>query len=161
MGQHLCRIKQFATTRSQQSLAELRSLWREMVSAEAPAVVLATAFAVGTLLSMVPVPVLDMMLAALVMRVLHRLPRGPIVAAMALWNSFVMAPVYATSPKVGGLLIATAATHSSLVVTDAMILKIVIGNLFIAAGLALFSFCIAAAGFSLMRVQRRLVPVRP
>lgn len=142
------------TGKVQTYLTDLHALWREMVQSDVPALVLAVAFAVGTLLSMVPIPVVDMLIAGLVMRLLRRLPRGPIVAAMALWNSVIMAPVYATSPRVGGVLLSTAAAHSPLYVPDALLPRLIVGNLAIGVALAVFSFLLAAVIFSTLHWQQ-------
>lgn len=150
-------LKQSAAQRAQSVLAELRSNWQQMIRAEAPVLILAVAFMVGTLVSMVPVPVVDMVVAGLVMRRLQRLPRGPIVAAMALWNSFIMAPLYATSPRVGGAVLSSAAGYSHLAVPDTLLPRLVVGNLTIALVLALASFLLATALFSALRWQRTLV----
>ncbi|MEZ4518056.1 MAG: DUF2062 domain-containing protein [Chloroflexota bacterium] len=152
-------LKQTAMVKVQEVYAELRVQWLEMVRADAPALALAAAFAIGTLVSMVPVPVVDMMLAALVMRLIHRMPRGPVVAAMALWNSFIMAPVYASSPKVGGLLITTAIPQQPSS-SNAILPRIIVGNLAIAVGLALCSFLAAATLFSALRLQHRVIQVQ-
>lgn len=134
--------------------SDFRAECQHMTRGEAKVVVLATAFSVGTLVSMVPIPVLDMMLAALVMRLLHRLPRGPIFAAMAVWNNMVMAPLYATSPRLGGGLISTVSAHSSLRISDAILPRVLIGNAAMACVLVAFSFVCALAVFSIMRFQR-------
>lgn len=147
-------LKQSATSRAHAMAGELRGHWQQMIHAEAPVIVLAAAFAVGTLVSMVPVPVIDMMIAALVMRLLHRLPRGPIVAAMALWNSFIMAPLYATSPRVGGVVLDNAASHTHLAVPNTLLPRLVVGNVAIALGLAVVSFLLAATFFAVLRWQR-------
>jgi hypothetical protein len=146
-------IKETATRRVVRATDELKAQWREMIQAEAPVLVLAAAFAVGTLVSMVPVPVVDMMIAALVMRLMHRLPRGPIMAAMAMWNSFIMAPVYATSPKVGGRVIAEASAHS-VAMPDALAVQVVVGMVLIALGMALASFVLSATFFATVRRGR-------
>lgn len=146
-------LKETVTRRIKRAIDELKGQWREMVQAEAPVPVLAAAFAVGTLVSMVPVPVVDMMVAALVMRLLHRLPRGPIMTAMAIWNSFIMAPVYATSPKVGGVVIAEASAHS-VAVPDALAVQVVVGMVLIALGMGLASFVLSATFFATVRRGR-------
>lgn len=147
-------VQQAMVQRIRAAVDELQAHWHEMIRAEAPVLALAIAFTVGTVVSMVPVPVLDMMIAAAVMRLLHRLPRGPFMAAMAMWNSVVMAPVYAASPKVGGLVISTAAVHSSIAIPDMVIVRLAVGTGLIALGMALFSFLLATSVFSALRLQR-------
>jgi uncharacterized protein (DUF2062 family) len=151
MALHAQAIKDGLLARIWRTVDEFRSEYREMIRADAPVLTLAAAFAVGTLVSMVPIPVLDMALAAMVMRLVRGLPRGPIVVAMALWNSVVMAPVYATSPRVGGLLIATMASHSSLQIPDAILLQVLVGTVALAAGMSLGSFLIATTLLSMLR----------
>lgn len=146
-------IKHFLANRFRESIKTFRGQWLEMIRADAPVLVLAGAFTVGTLVSMVPIPVVDMLLAGLVMRRLDRLPRGPIVVAMAFWNNLIMAPVYASCPRVGGMVIATTASHSHWQPADAVLLQIVVGSVAIVIGLTLFSFLLATALFTLLRRQ--------
>ncbi len=129
--------------------------WREMVEAEAPAGDMARAFTAGTLVSTIPVPMVDMAIAAFVMRRFSRLPRAPFFAAMALTNNVVMAPLYAATPKLGALAIGWMALHTPVALPEALALRVLVGYLMIAAGLGLGSFVLASTGFRGYQRARR------
>jgi hypothetical protein len=116
---------------------------------------MATAFAAGTLISTIPVPLVDMAIAAYVMRRFSRLPRAPFFAAMALTNNLVMAPLYASTPKLGGLAIGWMAVHTPVAAPDAFVVRVLVGYVLIAAGLALGSFVLANTGFRGYQRARR------
>ncbi|MFO7663253.1 MAG: DUF2062 domain-containing protein [Chloroflexota bacterium] len=138
--------------------SELRYHWQEIVQAEAPAGLLATAFAAGLLISTIPVPVIDMALAAFIMRRFSRLPRAPLVAAMAMTNNLVMAPVYATTPRVGGVALRWLEGHTPVVAPETVILQVLVGYLIIAASMALAGYALAGTGFyGYRRVRGRSV----
>jgi hypothetical protein len=144
---------------------EVRSNWREMVEAEAPAGTLATAFATGTLVSTIPVPLVDMAVAAYIMRRFAEFPRAPFFAGMAVANNLVMAPLYASTPKVGGAALGWLASHTPVTAPEALLVRILVGYLLIALGMALASFILANTGFRGYKATRRPRPaltlVRP
>ena len=149
-------IKQFVAQKAQRARSEVRRNWREMVEAEAPAGTLATAFAAGTLISTIPVPLVDMAIAAYVTKRFARMPRAPFFTGMALANNLVMAPLYASTPRVGGLALGWLATHTPLAAPEAFLLRILVGYLLIALGLALGSFVLANTGFRGYKATRRV-----
>jgi hypothetical protein len=149
-------IKQWMTRRVAQAKAQARAMWQEMTESDAPAGTLAVAFAIGTLISTIPVPLVDMALAAYVMRrFAGRLPRAPFFGGMAVANNLIMAPLYASTPKVGGLALGWLATHTPLEAPEAFLARILVGYLLIAAGLALGSFVLAQTGFRGYHFTRR------
>ena len=148
-------IKKFVAQKAQRAAGEVRKNWREMVEAEAPAGTLATAFAAGTLISTIPVPLVDMAIAAYVTKRFERMPRAPFFTGMALTNNLVMAPLYASTPKVGGLALGWLATHTPMVAPEAFLVRILVGYLLIALGLALGSFVLANTGFRGYKATRR------
>ncbi len=89
-------------------IGRLRQTAAALKSAQHHPVHVGVAFGLGTVMSLNPVPVLDMVLALLLLRLVPRLPRAPYLAAMATWNSLVMAPLYASMPGVGRLVIGSA-----------------------------------------------------
>ncbi len=150
-------IRQAATRRIDGFRTQARAHWREMVEAEAPAGTLATAFAVGTLISTIPVPLVDMAVAAWVTRRFDRMPRAPFFTGMAVANNLVMAPLYASTPRVGGLALGWLATHTPLAAPEAFLIRILVGYLLIAAGLALGSYVLANTGFRGYQATRRRI----
>ncbi len=152
-------LKQFAMTQIDRARREVRRHWREMAESEAPSATLAATFATGTLISTIPVPLVDMALAAFVMRRYSHLPRAPFFAAMALTNNLVMAPLYACTPKVGAFALGWLACHTPMVAPEALVVRILVGYLLIAFSLAAASFVVAHTGFAGYRVVRRPQPV--
>lgn len=154
------RIYQIITGRIDDFRREMRDHWREMIVAEAPAGTLAAAFATGTLISTIPVPLVDMALAAYVMRRYSSMPRGPFFSGMALANNLVMAPLYAATPRVGGLALSWLSDNTAVQAPEAFLARVFVGYLFIALGLALGSYVLANTGFRGYQAarQRRMDP---
>lgn len=152
---NFAQIKYIADTQVERARNQARVYWQEMSQTEAPAVVMAAVMAVGTLIGTIPIPMLDMALAAFVMRRYASMPRAPFFVGMALANNLVMAPLYATTPKVGGAALGWVATYSPMAAPDVFMLKIVVGYLLIAVGLALGCFLLANTGFYGYRLTRR------
>ncbi len=152
-------LKEVAARKMGELQSDARRHWREMIEAEAPAGTLATAFAVGTLISTIPVPLVDMALAAYVTRRFSQMPRGPFFTGMALANNLVMAPLYASTPKVGGVALGWVAGNTAWVAPDALLLRVLVGYLLIALGLGLGAYIVASTGFRGYQVTRRLGPV--
>lgn len=148
-------IKNFANTQIERARNQARVYWQEMVQAEASIVFMAAVMAIGTLICTIPIPMLDMAMAAFVMRRYASMPRAPFFVGMALANNLVMAPLYATTPKVGGAALGWVATHSPMAAPDVFLLKIIVGYLLIAVGLALGCFLLANTGFYGYRLSRR------
>jgi hypothetical protein len=148
-------IKQFVVNKIDRARNEARAFRQEIASADAPTVVMATALAIGTLISTIPVPLVDMALAAYVMRRFSRMPRAPFFVGMALANNLIMAPLYASTPKVGGAALGWMTTHTPVTAPETFLVKILVGYLLIALGLALGSFALANTGFYGYRVARR------
>lgn len=148
-------IKQYLIRRFEAIRHEVSIHWQEMAAAEAPAGTLAAAFAVGTLISTIPVPLVDMALAAYVTRRYDEMPRAPFFSGMTLANNLVMAPLYASTPRVGGLALGWLATHTPVAAPEAFLLRILVGYLLIALGLALGSYVLAGTGFRSYQVVRQ------
>lgn len=151
------RIKEFAGRQISRLRDEARRNVREMMEAEAPSTTLAMAFATGTLISTIPVPLVDMALAAAVTKKYSDMPRAPFLTGMALANNLVMAPLYASTPRVGSLALHWLAGSTSLVAPDVFLLKILVGYLLIALGLGLGlgSFILASTGFFGYKTARK------
>lgn len=113
----------------------MRGAYTELISSEQRPFYVGVAFGLGTLMSLNPVPVLDMVLAMLLLRLVPRLPRAPYLAAMATWNSFVMAPLYASMPGVGRLVISSASLATPVEAPSGLLLSTLAGGIVIAAAL--------------------------
>ena len=152
---NFAQLKEMAVNRVDRIRREALSHWREMTAAEAPAGEMATAFAAGTLVSTIPLPLVDMAIAAFIMRRYDKLPRAPFFTAMALTNNLVMAPLYASTPKVGGFAIHWMAVHTPVVAPEAFVVRVLVGYVLIALGMALGSFVLANTGFRGLKLARR------
>ncbi|MBP8947467.1 MAG: hypothetical protein KBG73_01415, partial [Candidatus Promineofilum sp.] len=75
--------------------------------------------------------------------------------AMALTNNLVMAPLYASTPKVGGFAIHWMAVHTPVVAPEAFVVRVLVGYVLIALGMALGSFVLANTGFRGLKLARR------
>ena len=148
-------LKQMAVNRVDRIRREALAHWREMTAAEAPAGEMATSFAAGTLVSTIPLPLVDMAIAAFIMRRYDKLPRAPFFTAMALTNNLVMAPLYASTPKVGGFAIHWMSVHTPVVAPEAFVVRVLVGYVLIALGMALGSFVLANTGFRGLKLARR------
>ena len=80
---------------------QLRELHSPVHSADS----LAAAFAVGTMLSFIPVPVLDTILVGLVLSRYKGLNRASIFLARLIWNDLLVFPLYGPGYKLGSTLI--------------------------------------------------------
>ena len=152
-------IKGYAAEKIGRLRDEVRTNVSEMLAAEAPAGTLATAFAAGTLISTIPVPLVDMALAAYVTKRYSEMPRAPFFTGMALANNLFMAPLYASTPKVGGLALHWLASNTPIIAPEAFLIRILVGYLLIALGLALGSYVLASTGFRSYQATRRMQPV--
>lgn len=117
----------------------LRGVYVELISSQQRPLYIGVAFGLGTLMSLNPVPVLDMVLAMLLLRLVPRLPRAPYMAAMATWNSFVMAPLYASMPGVGRLVMSTAPVAAAVEPSSGLLLSTLAGGVVISVVLVVVS----------------------
>lgn len=152
------KIKQYAIRQIDRIREEVSANWQEMIEAKAPTNTLATAFATGTVISTIPIPLVDMALAAFVTRRFSDMPRAPFFTGMALANNLVMAPLYASTPKVGALALGWLASNTALIAPDALVIRILVGYLLIAMGLGLAAFILASTGFHGLKVSRQMRP---
>jgi uncharacterized protein (DUF2062 family) len=65
---------------------------------------MARSFALGTLISVLPTPGFNIALAALLATKFKQLNKASLLAAVGVWNGFVVAPLYALSYQIGELL---------------------------------------------------------
>lgn len=136
-----------ANERVVRARTDFNEQFRAMLDADTPADSTAAAFAAGTLVSTIPVPFLDMALAMLVLRLAgQRLPRLPILAAMALWNNLIMAPLYATTPRIGGFVLTRVPVEMAASPTLDLVLRILVGYIVIALTLTVVGYVAVRLG---------------
>ncbi len=107
---------------------------------------LATAFALGTLTSFFPVPVLDSLLAVVLAAKFARLNKTAIFMARVVWNDLLVIPLYAPGLKVGQwVLTAVLSTETGFAVFHPhflLLLSFILGGVLLAVSAATFSFVI-------------------
>ncbi len=86
------------------SPAQLKQEFLAMMQTDASPQQLAKGFAVGTFISILPIPGLDFLLATLILAIFKQLNKMAIFAAFAVWNTLVVAPIYVLCGKLGALL---------------------------------------------------------
>ncbi|UCC54689.1 MAG: DUF2062 domain-containing protein [Anaerolineaceae bacterium] len=138
---------------------QLRRELKELCNPAVPPARLAMAFAVGTLLSFIPLPVLDSLLVSLVLVRFRQLNKASLVAARLVWNDLVVLSLAPTSYRLGvsilpETLIASAdpVPASKLIM---LVLNVAIGNLLIAVAATIGCYMLVWLG---MIVVRRWVP---
>lgn len=133
---------------------QLRRTVGELTALNEKPMTLGVAFALGTLMSLNPLPVVDMVLALALLKLVPRLPRAPYLAAMAMWNSLVMAPVYAAMPRVGRLVVGSAPVATN---HDSFIVHTAAGAAILSTLLVMLSFLTAT---TLIHITRQARPLR-
>lgn len=113
-------------------VAQLQRRMSALFNTNAPAEALAKSFAIGTLISVLPTPGLNFLLAAFLLARFKQLNKAALLASIGVWNGFVVAPLYALSYQIGGLLFGGAA--------DQLLKGFLLGNLMIAVGITAVSY---------------------
>jgi len=120
------------------------------MASEASADQVARAFAIGTFIGLVPLPGVDIVLTAIVLRSFRQLERLPLFAAMTVWNNVVAAPLYAAGYRVGVICLRLAplaieerVSHAAAAWT----LRFLIGNVIVACVTAVASYFAVQQGF--------------
>ena len=128
---------------------QIRQQWQDLMASEASATQVARAFAVGTFIGLVPLPGLDIVLTAVVLRSFRQLERLPLFAAMTVWNNVVAAPLYAAGYRLGAVCLALAPLAIEEKVPHAAVwpLRFMIGNLIVASVTAVASYLAVQQGF--------------
>lgn len=112
-----------------------------------PARALALAFATGTLLGFLPVPVLDSLVLAFLLARSRRLSRPAVLAGKMVWNELLVLPLYGPALRLGDRLVSGTAVQPLGLAGQA---------LDFAVGLLLLALLAAAAGSLLFVLLLRL-----
>jgi uncharacterized protein (DUF2062 family) len=151
------KLSQLTIARLRQMPQEVRGQWEELLETGATPGSVAGAFAAGTFISALPVPMLELVAFLVVSRFVSKPKRLPLLTAQAMWNSVVMAPLYAVSPKVGQVVVEAAANRgviSAAPMNGSWLVGVVAGNLVIAGLLTAASYAVVRVGYG--RYQRKL-----
>ncbi len=151
------KLSQMTIARLREMPQEVRGQWEELLQTDATPGSVAGAFAAGTFLSTLPVPMLELVAFLVISRFVAKPKRLPMIAAQAMWNGVVMAPFYAASPKVGQVVVEAASSRgviSAAPLNGSWLVGVVAGNLVIAALLTAASYAVVRVGYG--RYQRKL-----
>jgi len=122
----------------------LRIQAQELLQATDSPFGLAVAFALGTLTSFLPVPLLDSLLAAGLAVKFARLNKAAIFLARMVWNDLLVVPLYVPGLKVGQWILTAVLVKQESQVTFqphyAYLLSFILGAMVLAAVAALLGF---------------------
>ena len=123
----------------------MKQRWQELVQTNASPQSIALAFAIGTFISVLPTPGLNLVLATLLASLFKQLNRTGLLAAIAVWNAFVVAPIYVLSHKVG--------TSLPILSNQNLAIGFLVGNLLLALVITAVSYLIVQMGISRYKKQ--------
>ena len=131
-----------------------------LLNAETSAQNQAMGFALGTFISLLPTPGVNMALA-LLLASWFRLHKATVLLSLAIWNVFVTAPFFALSYRLGNWLFPAPATASVTAQWQAQVISFVqgflVGNLIIAGLVTAVSYTIVLGIIWLLRNKQNKV----
>lgn len=135
-----------------------------LLNAEATVQNQALGFALGTFISLLPTPGVNMALSLLLAN-WFRLHKATVLLSLAIWNVFVTAPFFALSYRLGNWLFPAPATASVTAHWQAQVISFVqgflVGNLIIAGVATAVSYAIVLLIAQLLRKKEgNLLPLR-
>jgi uncharacterized protein (DUF2062 family) len=123
----------------------LKQRWQELLQLNASPRNIALAFAVGTFISVLPIPGIDLALIMVLASLFKQLNRTGMLAAVAVWNTFVVAPLYVLSHKIGSSL--------PILPEQNLAIEFLVGNLLLAVVITTVSFLIVQFGIGRYQSQ--------
>lgn len=147
----LMRSLQKRCCQSRLSIAEELRLLRDPAL---PAKQLAAAFALGTLISFIPVPVLDSLLVGLVLTRGKQINRAAIFIARLVWNDFLVYPLFGPGYRLGSALVAPLTNGPQPILGGSAVtaaLSILAATLILAAAAASAGYLLFLLGLRLYR----------
>jgi uncharacterized protein (DUF2062 family) len=130
-----------------QLASSLKQRWQELLQLNASPRNIALAFAVGTFISVLPIPGIDLALIMVLASLFKQLNRTGMLAAVAVWNTFVVAPLYVLSHKIGSSL--------PILSEQSLAIEFLVGNLLLAMVITAVSYLIVHMGIG--RYQTRKI----
>ena len=131
-----------------------------LLNAETSAQNQAMGFALGTFISLLPTPGVNMALT-LLLASWFRLHKATVLLSLAIWNVFVTAPFFALSYRLGNWLFPAPATVSATAQWQAQVISFVqgflVGNLIIAGLVTAVSYTIVLGIIWLLRNKQNKV----
>ena len=86
---------------------KLADHFREVVKIKTSSQSIATGFAVGTFISILPEPGFSVLVATAIVLIFKRISKLAIFVSMAIWNPVALIPIYVASYSVGDLLMSS------------------------------------------------------
>lgn len=124
----------------------LKQRWQELLQLNASPRNIALAFAVGTFISVLPIPGIDLALIMVLASLFKQLNRTGMLAAVAVWNTFVVAPLYVLSHKIGSSL--------PILSEQSLAIEFLVGNLLLAMVITAVSYFIVQVGIGRYQTQK-------
>ena len=137
---------QFSRISFNQLSVALKQRWQDLTDAGASPQTIALSFAVGTFISVLPIPGIDLALIALLGSLFKQLNRTGMLAAVAVWNTFVVAPLYILSQKIGSSL--------PLLSDQSLVIGFLVGNFLLAVVVTAVSYIIVQIGVGRYQTQK-------
>lgn len=98
-----------------------RQLIAPLLQADAAPSELARAFALGTFISLLPTPGLNMVLTAVIAATCKGIHRGALLASLGVWNALVLAPIYTLGYQLGTVIVGdTVVPTASFILPEKM-----------------------------------------
>lgn len=146
--------KQFFRISFNQLSVILKQHRQELTQLNASPHNIALAFAVGTFISVLPIPGIDLALITLLASLFKQLNRAGMLAAAAVWNTFVVAPIYVLSHKVGSVLTASLPIIPQQQENPNFFFGFLVGNVLLATFITGLSFLIVQAGMTRYKTHK-------
>ena len=109
---------------------------------------MARSFALGTLISVLPTPGFNIALAALLAAKFKQLNKASLLAAIGVWNGFVVAPLYALSYQLGEMLFGAMPTGLMGIPLEVAVMSLLKGFL---VGNVLIALVITAVSYQIVK----------
>jgi uncharacterized protein (DUF2062 family) len=146
------------------SLVQFKEQMQTALQADASPHQIAKGFAVGTFISLLPMPGIDFLVATGLLAIFKQLNKVAIYSAFAVWNTLVVAPLYVLSSKLGALAFTTRPFHAFDWVFGTYLNETVkyflVGNLVLALTLTAVSYILVQTAVSLHQNRNRKTPCK-
>ena len=147
------------------SLAQLTAQAKALFQADVSPAKLAQGFALGTFISILPTPGLNILLATALLGLFKELNRMALFTALTVWNTLVVAPLYALSGKLGALLFTTKLLQGIGIFIDAYlspkVAHFIVGNVTLAVMITAVSYLLVQTAVSLHQQRKLSCKVAP
>jgi uncharacterized protein (DUF2062 family) len=147
-------ISHFSRYPLRQLSQSIKRQWQTLIQTNDSPNSIALAFAIGTFISVLPTPGLNIPLATLLASLFKQLNRAGLLTAIAVWNALVVAPIYALSHKVGSFVTASLPIIPHQQENPNLFIAFLVGNLLLATFITGLSFLIVQAGMTRYKTQK-------